>query len=135
MNTSSEKTVFVLRQNIRWAIFTLLRNLWSAALQACVPLMRRGDSQMASSQRITAGAEGCPIQAISRCLPPVLICETLCNKITLPCLLAHSGRFSINAWFKLIIVDDSVIWVGSSSSNACNSSSSHFCLSHWNRHF
>ena len=26
-----------------------------------------------------------------------------CNTITLPCLLAHSGRFSINAWFKLII--------------------------------
>ena len=26
-----------------------------------------------------------------------------CNKITLPCLLAHSDHFSINAWFKLII--------------------------------
>ena len=28
----------------------------------------------------------------------------MCNKITFPCLLAHSGRFLINAWFKLIIV-------------------------------
>ena len=26
-----------------------------------------------------------------------------CNKITLPCLLAHSGHFSINVWFKLMI--------------------------------
>ena len=34
-----------------------------------------------------------------------------CDKITLPCLLAHSGRFSINAWFKLIIVDDNVVLV------------------------
>ena len=34
-----------------------------------------------------------------------------CNKTTLPCLLAHSGCFPINAWFKLIIVDDSVVWV------------------------
>ena len=49
-----------------------------------------------------------------------------CDKITLPCLLAHSSRFSINAWFKFIIVDNSVVWVGSSSSNAYNSSSSHF---------
>ena len=26
-----------------------------------------------------------------------------CNKITLPCLLAHSGRFLISVWFKLMI--------------------------------
>jgi hypothetical protein len=38
--------------------------------------MRRGDSQMPPGQRITAGAEGCPIQAILRCLLPVLMCET-----------------------------------------------------------
>ena len=32
--------------------------------------------QMPPSQRITAAAEGCPIQAISRCLSSVLMCET-----------------------------------------------------------
>ena len=42
-----------------------------------------------------------------------------CNKNTFPCLLAHSSHFFINVWFKLIIIDDSVVWVGSSSSNAC----------------
>ena len=47
-----------------------------ASLQARVPLMRRGDSQMPPGQRITAGVEGCHIQAISRCLSPVLMCET-----------------------------------------------------------
>ena len=35
-----------------------------------------------------------------------------CNKITFPRLLAHSGRFSINPWFKLIILDDSVVELG-----------------------
>ena len=33
-------------------------------------------SQMPSGQKITAGVEGCPIQAISRCLSPVLMRET-----------------------------------------------------------
>ena len=31
---------------------------------------------MPLGQRITAEAKGCPIQAISRCLSPVLMCET-----------------------------------------------------------
>ena len=35
-----------------------------------------------------------------------------CNKISFLCLLAHSGLFSIYAWFKLIIVDDSIVSVG-----------------------
>ena len=77
--------------------------------------------------------KGCPIQAISRCLSPVLICEMGHCRVTKS--LCHSGRFSINARIKLIIVDDSTVWVGSSSSNSCNSSSMHFCLLHWNYHF
>ena len=54
--------------------FSLLQNCWSAALQAYIPLMRRG--QMPPGQRIIAGAKGGPIQAISRCLSLVFMCET-----------------------------------------------------------
>ena len=133
----ARKTVFVSQRNIRWAIFQLLRNCWSGDLQSRVPLMGRGDIQIQPGQRITAGTKGCPIEGISRCFFTsfsVWDGSLLCNKVTLPNLLVHFGRFSINAWFKLIIVDDSVVWVGSSSSNAFNSLSSHFCLLHWNRH-
>ena len=64
------------------------------------------DSQMLPDQRIIAGAKGCPIQAISRCLLLVLMCDMgQCRVTKSLChvFLAHSSRFSINAWLKLII--------------------------------
>ncbi|GFW05172.1 hypothetical protein TNCV_2904621 [Trichonephila clavipes] len=46
-------------------------------------------------------AEGCPVQAnlkVSFTGFAVRHCALSCNKITLPCLLAHSGCLSITAW-------------------------------------
>ena len=64
---------------------------------------------MLPGQKITAGAEGYPIQAISRCLSSVLMCEMGNCRVTKS--LCHISWpipviFSINARFKLIIVDD-----------------------------
>ncbi|GFR07782.1 hypothetical protein TNCT_552151 [Trichonephila clavata] len=46
-----------------------------AALRTRAPLMRGGDSQMVPGLKTTADAKGCPIQAISRYLSLVLLCE------------------------------------------------------------
>ncbi|GFS59857.1 hypothetical protein TNCV_3956751 [Trichonephila clavipes] len=50
--------------------------------EAMNSLMRRGDTQKAPRLGRTAGAEGCPIQAISRCLSLVLLCEMARSHVT-----------------------------------------------------
>ncbi|GFT59148.1 transposable element Tc1 transposase [Trichonephila clavipes] len=71
----AKKIACLLRQTIRRAVFQLLRNCCSATLRACTPLIRRDDIQRVPGLESTASAEGCPIQAISRCLSLVLLCE------------------------------------------------------------
>lgn len=50
----------------------------------CERVPQMSDSQMEPGMESTTAVEECPIQAISRCLSLVLLCET-----------AHSGRLSI----------------------------------------
>ena len=75
MITSPKKT-FLFYSKIFVEPFSYFFEIAGAAMQAHIPLMRKADGQMPPCQRITAGAKGCPIQAISRFLSLVLMCET-----------------------------------------------------------
>ena len=138
MNTLPERHFF-LWQNINWAIFQLLWNCWSTALQARFPLMQRGNSQMPQGQRLWWGQKDVPSKWFQSCVSPVLMYESgrcrvtkpLCH-VSWPLPVIFPSMHDLNLSMLMIVF---FFLVGSTSSNVCNSSSLHFCLSHWNGHF
>ena len=64
---------------------------------------------MPPGQRITAGAEACPIQAISRSLSPVLMCETWWHCSVTKSLLGPFRSFFDQFVIQINHVDDSAV--------------------------
>ena len=130
-----QKNFFLLWQTTCLAIFQLLQNY--ATLQAHIALMRRDGSQMAPGQGSTAGTEGCPMHAIfqvSFASFDVWDGALSCNKITLSCLLAHSGHFCHVFWPIPVFFDQCMIQINHLltitlcvNGFACKSSSLPFC--------